>query len=223
MASIRAVVTRERALLAGDAVLVTAAACGAALGGAGLATAPDGGAEPPVWVQGLSLVLSLAVVIGGPIAAWVLHGRRLTWIAVLGAVLGGMLAGVVVPGAALLASALGLVLTPVTGSEFAGPIALAVLLVAAFAALVVWLVADAARDLRRTPREHARLDVVRIVSAAVLLVVVAGVAIWVVSHPSDAESGDVAAFAIAAGVVGGLAVSGAEAATALMTRPKVGA
>ena len=175
-------------------------------------------AEPAAWVQGLSLVLSLGAVIAGPIAAWVLHGRRVTWVAVLGGVIGGMLAGAVVQAVALLAWLLGLILSPVTDSEYAGPIALVAVIIVAFAALEVWLLADAARDLRRTPREHARLDVVRLVAVAVFLLFIIAAALWVMSHPEDPESGDVAAFAIAAGVVGGLAVSGAEAATALAAR-----
>jgi len=217
MASIKAVVTRERALLAGDGVLLTAALYGVVLGGTALLMAPDD-ANPAAWIQGLSLVLSLGAVIAGPIAAWVLHGRRVTWIAVLGAVIGGMLAGAVVQVVALLSWLFGLILTPLTNAEYAGPLALAAVLVAAFVALVVWLVADSWRDLRREPREHARLDVVRLVAAAVFVIFVIGVVLYVMSHPDDSESGDVAAFAIAAGVVGGLAVSGAEVATALAAR-----
>jgi drug/metabolite transporter (DMT)-like permease len=219
MASIKAIVTRERALLAGDGVLLTATVFGLALGGAGLLAAPDG-AEPAAWVQVLSVVLSLGAVIAGPIAAWVLHGRRVTWIATLGAVIGGMLAGVVVQAVALLSWLLGLILSPLTNAEYAGPLAVAAVIVAAFVALVVWLVADSARDLRREPREHARLDVVRLVSVAAFGIFVIGVVLWMTSHPDDAESGEAAAFAIAAGVVGGLATSGAEVSTALAARKR---
>jgi len=103
-----------------------------------------------------------------------------------------------------------------------GPVLGGTALLAAFVALVVWLVADSWRDLRREPREHARLDVVRLVAVIAFVIFVIGVVLWVTSHPDDSESGDAAAFAIAAGIVGGLAVSGAEVATTLAARKPAG-
>jgi drug/metabolite transporter (DMT)-like permease len=89
MRSLKSVVTKERGALAGDACLVTAAAFGLVTDALALTFMPEG--EPPedmTWVQLFSALFSLAVVIVGPLVAWRLHGRRLTWMAVLGAVMG---------------------------------------------------------------------------------------------------------------------------------------
>lgn len=218
MESVKVLVTRERVALAGDALLITAAAFGVVTGATALVLAPD--LEPAAgmeWASVVSAVLSLATAVAGPIVAWLLHGRHLTWIAVLGGVLGGALAGVLVMAATVAAMLFGLMASLFTDSEFAGPLILLALLAAAFVALVGWLVLDAVRDLAPSRRAHPRIDVVRLVSAVVLVIFAVGVAVWTASHPGD-ESGEALIIAMVAGVFGLLAVAGADTLTMLMER-----
>jgi drug/metabolite transporter (DMT)-like permease len=223
MSSLKSVVTRERGTLAGDACLVTAAAFGLVMGALALTFMPEG--EPPedtTWVQLLSAVLSLAVVIVGPLVAWRLHGRPLTWIAVLGAVVGGFVLGNVVGILVMLVFVpLVWLVSSVSSSEFGGLIAVLVLVGAAFVALLVWLVADGVRDLPLSRRVHLRLDVVRFISVAVLVIFAIGVALWTARHPGD-ESGEAIIFAVMAGVGAAMIVTGAEAATSLAAQKKAG-
>ena len=220
MRSLKSVVTKERGALAGDACLVTAAAFGLVTGALALTFMPEG--DPPedmTWVQLFSAVLSLAVVIVGPLVAWRLHGRRLTWMAVLGAVVGGFVLGNVV---ALLAA---VVLVPLVwlvtsvSTEIAGLVAVVVVIGGAFVALLVWLVVDGVRDLSPSRREHPRLDVVRFISVAVPVVFAIGVGIWTARNPGD-ESGEAILFAMMAGVGAAMIVTGAEAATSLAAQRK---
>ncbi|NMM33391.1 MAG: hypothetical protein HHJ13_05230, partial [Phycicoccus sp.] len=53
-------------------------------------------------------------------------------------------------------------------------------------------------DLSPSRREHPRLDVVRLISVAVLVVFAIGVWIWTARHPGD-ESGEAILFAMMAG------------------------
>lgn len=120
--SLKSVVTKERGALAGDACLVTSAAFGLVMGALALTFMPEG--DPPedmTWVQLFSALFSLAVVIVGPLVAWRLHGRRLTWMAVLGAVVGGFVMGNIVGMLAMLVLApVVWLVTSVSGSEIAG-------------------------------------------------------------------------------------------------------
>jgi hypothetical protein len=170
----------------------------------------------------LSAVLGLAVMILGPLVAWRLHGRRLTWIAVLGAVIGGFVgtnvAGMLVM---LVFAPLGWLVSWAGGSEIAGLIVMVVVLGVAFVALAVWLVADGVRDLSPSRREHPRLDVLRVSSAAVLVVFAIGVALWSSGRPEDG-SGEAVIFAMFAGMGAALTVTGAEVATSLAARRKLG-
>jgi len=158
-------------------------------------------------------------VIVGPLVAWRLHGRRLTWMAVLGAVVGGFVLGNVV---GMLAA---VVLVPLVwlvtsvSTEIAGLVAVVVVIGGAFVALLVWLVVDGVRDLSPSRREHPRLDVVRFISAAVLVVFAIGVGIWTARNPGD-ESGEAILFAMMAGVGAAMIVTGAEAATSLAAQRK---
>ena len=108
----------------------------------------------------------------------------------------------------------GCLVSPFTDSEFAGPIALLVVVSGAFVALVLWLVVGAIRDLGAGRRAHVRIDVLRLASAAILATFSVGVAVWIANNPGD-ESGEALIFAMVAGLGGALAVLGAEALTAL--------
>jgi len=214
MTSLKSHVTKERIALAGDACLLTAAAFGLVVGALGVAFAPQAEpAEAEAWVSLLSGVLSLAVMILGPLAAWRLHGRRLTWMAVLGAVLGGFVGSNIVGMLVMLIFApLGWLVSQLGGSEFAGLIAMVVVVGGSFVALLLWLVTNGVRDLSPSRRVHPRLDIVRVVSAAALVVFALGVALWTANHPGG-ESGEAIIFAMLAGLVAVLAVAGAEVAT----------
>ena len=221
MTSLKSVVTKERGTLAGDACLVTAAAFGLVMGALALTSMPEG--DPPedkTWVQLFSALFSLAVVIVGPLVAWRLHGRRLTWMAVLGAVVGGFVLGNVVGMLAMLVLVpLVWLVTSVSGSEIAGLIVVVVLVGGAFVALLVWLVVDGVGDLSPSRREHPRLDVVRFISVAVLVVFAIAVGIWTARNPGG-ETGEAILFAMMAGVGAAMIVTGAEAATSLAAQRK---
>ncbi|NMM23183.1 MAG: hypothetical protein HHJ11_06745 [Phycicoccus sp.] len=161
-------------------------------------------------------------MIVGPLVAWRLHGRRLTWMAVLGAVAGGFVLGNVVGIlAAVVLVPLVWLVTSVSGSEIAGLVAVVVVIGGAFVALLVWLVLDGVRDLSPSRRAHHRLDVVRLTSVAVLVVFAIGVWIWTARNPGD-ESGEAILFAIMAGLGAAMIVTGAEAATSLTAQRKAG-
>ncbi|HEX5336522.1 MAG TPA: hypothetical protein VFW55_11610 [Propionicimonas sp.] len=223
MTSLKSVVTKERRALAGDACLVTAAAFSLVMGALALTFLPEG--EPPedmTGVQLLSALFSVAVMIVGPLVAWRLHGRRLTWIAVLGAVAGGFVMGNIAGMLAMLMLApVVWLVSSVSGSEIAGLVAVIVVVGGAFVALLVWLVVDGVRDLSSSRREHPRLDVVRFISAAVLVVFAIGVALWTARHPGD-ETGEAILFAIMAGLGAAMIVTGAEAATGLAAQRRAG-
>ncbi|HZW45422.1 MAG TPA: hypothetical protein VFF32_13735 [Dermatophilaceae bacterium] len=180
-------------------------------------------ADPPedkTWVQLFSALFSLAVVIVGPLVAWRLHGRRLTCMAVLGAVVGGFVLGNVVGMLAMLVLVpLVWLVTSVSGSEIAGLIVVVVLVGGAFVALLVWLVVDGVGDLSPSRREHPRLDVVRFISVAVLVVFAIAVGIWTARNPGG-ETGEAILFAMMAGVGAAMIVTGAEAATSLAAQRK---
>ena len=99
-------------------------------------------------------------------------------------------------------------MSSVSSSEFGGLIAVLVLVGAAFVALLVWLVADGVHDLPLSRRVHLRLDVVRFIAVAVLVIFAIGVALWTARHPGD-ESGEAIIFAVMAGVGAFTAKTGA--------------
>ncbi len=215
MASMKTIVTRERLALVGDGLLMTASAFSVIIGLSALLIAPAGTPRPGTeWAAALSSILSMSVVALVPILVWVMHGRRLSLMAVLGGLLGALSAGFVFVGFVALSALLGLLVSPIWDSEFAGPIAMLVVVSVAVLALVLWLLADAIRDLGPHLRAHLRIDVLRLVSAAILAAFCVGVAMWTANHPGD-ESSEALIFALVAGLGGALAVLGAETLTAL--------
>lgn len=212
MASLRTAMRSEAALLAGDAALLTAALFGAGTGVFALAVAPTGGADQDVpWVwQLLSVVLMVGAVVVGPVSAWILHGRRLSWAAVIGGVLGGFLASMLLGAATMLLVGVGVTVSAITGSELAGPITTLALAGLVLLALAVWLARDAVRDLAPERRAHPRLDVVRLVAIGLVAVVAVGSLVWSATHPGD-ESAELIAFALGTGLLGAVIALGAEA------------
>jgi len=215
MARLRSILTRDRAELVGDALLATGAAFAAVMGLTALLVAPTGEPREGLeWVTAVASLLAMATVVVVPVLVWLQHGRRLSGLAVLGGVVGAISAGAVFMGVAALSGLLGLIVAPFTDAEYAGPVAMLVIVSVAYAGAVLWLVVEGIRDLRSAEPRHHRIDVVRIVSAVVLVALVAGTAWWVAGHPGD-ESAEAPIFMMLAGLSGALAVSGAELLTSL--------
>ena len=175
MASTRALKVGPRALLAGDAGLLMAAACAV--------LAPFGylfeGVAIPLMVVGLL----------APLLAWWLHGRHVDRPATGGAVL-GVLAGVVLLFVLLMLTvlviltltAVGLSATAVDAGNLLGQIQVVVIVVA-YLALATWLDVDALRDLAAQRREHAGLDVARLVATVAGVAYLVAVLVWATGHP----------------------------------------
>ena len=148
--------------------------------------AEEGSPGPAVSI--FSGITSTAAIAGAPLAAWLLHGRRLGWTA-----------GLVFQALVAFSMLLGLALSPITDAEFAGPIGLLVLVSVAFALIVVALAVLAIRDLGHNRRMHVGLDVVRLCSLAILAVYAIG-ALVVALTSEDPERGEAMIFVIAAGL-----------------------
>jgi hypothetical protein len=219
MASLRAIVTRDRLALVGDALLLTAAAFCLVTGLTALFVAPTGAPEPGMeWATTIGSLLSMAMVVVIPVLVWLLHGRALSGMAVLGGAVGAFSTGLVFMGVVALSALLGLLASPFTDSEFAGPVAMLILAAAGFVAVVVWLVVDAIRDLAARRRRYPRIDALRLLSAVILVVFAAGMAVLIVSNPGVGEVADAPVFVMVAGLAGALAVAGAETLTGLTSR-----
>lgn len=224
MAGLKAVVTKERATLAGDACLISASAFGAVIGPLALLTTEVGLEDSSGLATALAALNALTMpvtAIVGPLLAWRLRGLALTWPVAFGGALGGLASGALVLPVLALAGGVGWLVSLVTGSELAVSITMAALIGAAFITLVVWLLADAIHDLAPTRRVHPRLDVARIVAAVVFVIFTTGVTIWTINHPGD-ESGEALIFAIAVGIGGAAIAIGAQVAAALATRRPTG-
>jgi len=166
-----------------------------------------------VW-QLLSAALMVGAVVAGPVSAWILHGRRLSWAAVIGGVVGGFLASMLLGVATMLLVGIGMAVSAVTGSELAGPITMLAVAGLVLLALAVWLARDAVRDLSPERRARPRLDVVRLVAVGLIAVVAVGSTVWAATHPGD-ESAELIAFALLTGLLGGVIALGAEAGVAV--------
>lgn len=151
--------------------------------------------------------LLMAGAMAAPAAAWLLHQRRITGPALLGAVIGGiavMLATAVA--APLVSSALGLLLRPLTTWEYAGPIAFAVVLGVSYAIAVV-----AGLRLGRG-RGAPALAPLRWLALAGMVALAASS--WAVAaSAADPELLEAGAFAVAAGISAAGAVAGADLAS----------
>lgn len=153
----------------------------------------------------LAVVGAPFALVVGPALAWVLHGHRLDRGVMMSGVIGIVAAIAVVGGVLVLIPRLFAASVPSGGSEFAGPIALLGAFVLALVVLVVVLDIDGIRDLLGRQRVHARLDIARLASTAIIAIFSAVVGAIQHSHP-ETEIGDAGVFALAAGVVGGIAM-----------------
>lgn len=216
---------RSRAILAADGCLLTAGAFGL---GTALSAAMDSLAgvsaagRGPTDAVGM-VILTISWLIGvagffvGPLVAWLLHGRRVDWVASLGALAGFVLGGAAVYAATMLAALVTWIVFRVTGSELGGAVAFLTVTMLALLALAVWLSVDAIRDLSPNRREHVGLDVARLLAA----VLVIGFSIGVYAVTTTMQGGfdpEALAFMIAAGIAGGVVVAAADFATLNMGR-----
>jgi uncharacterized membrane protein len=218
MSSEKAPTRRDHALLIGDGWLITAGTMSVAMAlmfGLVAVTGSDGAAG--IVVQLGSNVLLLAGGVGGVLLAWLLNGRRINAPTVVGGLVGSALGAVLVPIAAGLSFLLGLPLGLVTDWEFAGPVAMLVLLCTALLALTGWLILDAVRDMASAKREHYRLDLARIVAAAAF-VLLAAVCVYLIFASPGPEQGEAFIWAMAGGAIGAGVIAGADLANVLTDR-----
>ena len=199
---------RSRARLTADGCLLTA---GAFALGTALSFAIDSlaraGAAGTVAMT-ISWLVGVAGFFVGPPLAWLLHGRRIDWVASLGAVAGYVIGGAAVYAATMLAALSTWLVFLATGSEVGGAVAFLVIAMLALLALVVWLAVDAARDLSPRRREHVGLDVARLLAAVAVIGFSVGVpAVTTMQGAFDPEA---LAFMLAAGVAGGVVGAAAD-------------
>lgn len=176
MMSLQTASARRRwfALLA-DGVVITAGACmvgmALALGMHSLGLAPlgepDTAASPVMFIlAAISWLLQVSGIFVGPAIVWKLHQRRFSASAIFGAAAGFPLTAAALAIFVALSAAVDWAAAPFTTTEYAGPIALASLLVGALLVATAWLAIDAIADLAASKREHVGLDVARLVSVA---------------------------------------------------------
>lgn len=206
--------------LAGDGLLVTSALFGVLT--AMMLSLVNVLPKDSVWIGVLAFVLMVAGAIAGPVIAWRLHERRIDGAAVLGGVIGYGVAGPVFMLAAAFAGALGWLLSPISKSEFAGPIALLIIVSAAYLGCIVWLVAEAVRDLASKERRHERIDWARLAAAAVLVLFAVGVTALAL-RPGEGEMFEAFIFAYVSGIGGAMALLGADAAQTIDSKGEVAA
>jgi hypothetical protein len=202
--------------VAGDAFLFSAAlfALAMAAGGAIMSLRGLFGPDGPVGVLGLvvsgtSSLLGLAAVVAGAVIAWKLHGHDFGGAAIPGIVLGIVLAAITMGVGFFALAGIGTGISALSGSEFAGLIFLVVAAVVGTLVIVVRLDVDAVRDMAPARSEHRRLDTLRLVATAVLVVYSVGVAVAVYLNPGS-EVGEAILFAIMAGAQAGLVTAFAD-------------
>lgn len=208
-----------RVVLASDGSLLTAGAFGVltavslvldSIAGVGVHRS-SALAGPARILLTISWLVGIAGVFIGPYVAWRLHGRRAGPPAVLGALVGFPLGGTFVYMFTMSAALITLAVKLVTRSTYAGAVTFLLVICASFLAVVAWLVADAVRDLAPSRREHIRLDVARLLSAASVVAFTAGV-IVVTAARSTADP-EAIVFLLAAAMVGGVVVETADLST----------
>lgn len=205
---------RERFELAGDAALITAATLAVLTSIVLLMSAGVGDREVPVAIQIASAAAVLFGGIAGPVIAWLMHRRRISVPAVVGALVGGPVAGVVFGVFVAFSTVLGWAISPISDAEYAGPLAAASVVAAAFVALVVWLAIDAVRDCAQDRREHRSLDIVRMLSTLIITLYSSVIVVLAFGKPGG-EIIEAIAFMLMGAVNGASVVTIADVATRL--------
>jgi hypothetical protein len=208
MSSARILEMGPRAALAGDGGLLLAAACAIVMG---LATLLGSVPHVPVVVVGIGTV----VAVFAPLLAWRLHGRHVDGSATVGACLGYITGGVLLFLLLMLGAIVARIVTAVglfASSDDAGKVVGIVAVVAimvAYLAAVAWLDVDALRDLSPKRREHARLDVTRLVATVAFVAYLAGVIVWA-TGASNVEDVGLILLLVAPGTIGAAVVTVAD-------------
>lgn len=221
MTAKRLTISRKWCVLAGDGAVITAGTMSLLTGAVLLVTGVMIKGSVPVWLEVGSGIAVLFGGLAGPIAAWLVHGERISAPAVIGALLSGPVTGTVFFAFVLASTALGWILRGVNDEEWFGPLVGAALVAAAFAALCAWLAVDALRDLRSSRREHVRVDVVRLASVAVIIVYSATVMVFSL-RPGTGEVLEAIAFMLMGALAGGAAVGLADIVQRSVATRKVG-
>lgn len=164
----------------------------------------------PVWIEATVGILATGTTLIGPAAAWWLHHRRPSWAALVGAVTGMLSVAAIVLSLALIGTAIGWLLSPVTTSELAGPIAMLVIVGTVFLAAVAATVGASVRSVRL--RTFGRLAIARILGLGLLLAYAIG-SWWYAIGSDDPERAEPIIFAITWGLAGMLIVLGADIAS----------
>ncbi len=162
-----------RLTLFADAALFTAGAWAVTMGVVAAVVFIAGGAWD--WMDA-SMWCLLAGLIAGPLSAWLLHGRRMSW-AATGVVIGYLVGVAVMTVVFMLFGAVtdagrSAGLFPVQGQQAEETLGLVLLIefLAAFLVVSAWLDVGAARDLTAHPRARLRLDLARVVSSVAFVV-----------------------------------------------------
>lgn len=200
---------RTALVLAADGAAISAAVFALAIAAALLVAQAVGDREVPVGLQIASGVITWLAGIAGPLLVWRMHRRRITLPAVLGALLGAPVAAAVFFLFVALSTALGWVISPISDAEGAGPLVAGSLVGLAFVVLLIWLAADAARDLRATSPANRTLDVARLLAAA-SIAVYSVIVVLLALGEAGAEMFEALAFMLVGGVSGAAVVAMAD-------------
>lgn len=200
---------REWYELLGDGALISAGTMALAMGVVLLVTGVIIRGSVPVGIEFGSGILTLAAFAAGPLIAWSVHERKVTFAAIGGAFLGAPVTAVLFAAFVLVSTALGWVLKGLNDAAWFGPLVGLILVETAFVTLCVWLVVDAIRDRRKTPREHRRADTARPVAVAVVTVYATVVGAFAL-QPGAGEILEAIALMLIAAVAGGSAVGMAD-------------
>ena len=207
---------REWLELAGDGAVITAAIVAVCATTAFLITGGFSERQASAASEIASAVLLLVGGVAGPAVAWLTHRRRITVPALVGALVGAPMVGAIFFVFVVVAQALDWLLAFVTDVEYAGTLVAAALVALDFVGLLVWLVVDAARDLR-DQAGHRPVDLARILSAVVITVYSATVVVLALGE-AGAEMLEAIAFMLLAAVGGASVVTFAYLATRLTER-----
>jgi len=124
---------------------------------------------------GLGALMLLAGIVAGPALSWWLHGRSFRWRLLLAIPFGAAVLAAFASLAPLIATLLETVLAPVTDWEYAGAVALLVVLTGLYGAVFVHAMRDAMAPAGDPPLLE-RMRLLSLVFMAVLALVVAGAA-----------------------------------------------
>jgi uncharacterized membrane protein len=212
---------RDHARLVGDGFLITAGTASVAMALLFAVMAIPGMQDSVGGAIVGNGILLLGGGVGGVVATWLLHGRRINAPTVIGGVIGPAFGAMTIPLFVGLSFLVGVPLKLVTPSEYAGPLAMLAIVAVALLALIGWLLADAFRDMAPSKRAHYRLDIARIAAAGAFVVLGVACVVLIFASPGP-EQGEAVIWAMAGGAIGAGSIAGADLANVLWARQKQG-